>query len=118
MLAKALVPWDFDDFLTQIERSLDDARYVALLKRIWEASAWEPDDPRVAELAKAVADHLLANPELLAIPSSLQGRTDAAVRFGLISDYQARIAPAWKRLTALIEANLRSADIDVRGPQG
>ncbi|KFU76918.1 DNA-binding transcriptional regulator, MerR family [Amycolatopsis lurida] len=115
VLAKALVPWDFDDFLTQIEHSLDDAQYVALLKRTWEAGAWEPDDPRVADLATAVTDHLLANPELLAIPSSLQGRTDTAVRFGLINDYQARIAPAWNRLTALIEANLRSADIDIRG---
>ncbi|MEV0105720.1 MerR family transcriptional regulator [Nocardia sp. NPDC050799] len=117
VLAKALVPWDFDDFLTQIEHSLDDAQYVTLLKRTWEASGWEPDDPRVAELATAIADHLLANPELLAIPSSLQGKTDSAARFGLIDDYQAQIAPAWSRLMALVEARLRSADINVRGTQ-
>lgn len=117
VLARALVPWDFDDFLTQIEHSLEDAQYVALLKRNWEASAWEPDDPRVAELATAIADHLLANPELLAIPTSLRGKTDAAARYGLINDYQAQIAPTWSRLMALVETNLRSGGIDIRDTQ-
>jgi hypothetical protein len=32
-----------------------------LIKRGAEAAAWEPDDPRVAELA--TADHFLANPD-------------------------------------------------------
>lgn len=113
VLAKALVPWDFDDFLTQSERALDDARYVALLKRNWEARTWEPGDPRVAELATAIADHLLANPELLAIATSLQGTTDAAARYGLISDHQAQVAPTLSRLMVLVEANLRAADIDI-----
>src|SRR5262245_29822225 len=64
ILAKALVP-AFDDYLTQIESTIDDARYMALLQRWWDARAWEPDDPRIAELATAAAEHLLANPEHL-----------------------------------------------------
>lgn len=64
VLAKALIP-EFDGYLTQIEYALDDARYMALLKRWWDARAWEPDDPRVGELATAATDHLLANPELM-----------------------------------------------------
>lgn len=113
VLAKALVPGDFDDFLTQGERALDDAQYVNLLKRNWAARTWEPDDPRVAELARDIADHLLATPELLAISTSLQGEADAVARYGLISDHQAQIAPALSRLMELVESNLRSADIDI-----
>jgi DNA-binding transcriptional MerR regulator len=113
ILAKALVP-DFDAYLTQVEHTLDDPRQVALLKRCWEAGAWEPDDPRVAELATSIAEHLLANPEQLAIPSSLQGSTDAATRHGLINDFRTSNAPTLTRLSALIEANLRTAGIDIR----
>jgi DNA-binding transcriptional MerR regulator len=112
ILAKALVP-DFDDFLTQIEHTLDDPQHVALLKSCWEASAWEPDDPRVAELATAITEHLIANPEQLAIPSSLRGSTDAAARYGLINDFRTEVAPTWARLSALIEANLRAAGINI-----
>ncbi|MEV0952603.1 MerR family transcriptional regulator [Promicromonospora sp. NPDC050249] len=113
VLAKALVPWDFDSFIAQSERALDDAQYVALLKRNWEARMWDPDDPRVDALATEIADHLLANPEILAIATSLRSETDALARYGLISDYQAQIAPALGRLMALVEAVLRSADIDI-----
>jgi DNA-binding transcriptional MerR regulator len=112
ILAKAVVP-DFDDFLTQVEHTLDDPRHVTLLKGCWEARAWEPDDPRVAELATAIAEHLLANPEQLAIPSSLQGSADAATRYGLINDFRTEIAPTWVRLSTLIEANLRMAGINI-----
>lgn len=112
ILAKAVVP-DFDDYLTQIERTFDDARNVALLKRSWEARAWEPDDPRVEELATAITNNLLANPKLLAIPTSLQGSTDADTRYELINDYRAEVSPTLVRLSTLIDANLRSAGVDI-----
>jgi DNA-binding transcriptional MerR regulator len=112
ILAKAVVP-DFDDFLTKVEHTLDDARYVALLKRSWEAGAWEPDDPRVAELAKAITKYLLANRKQLAIPSSLEGLTDAGTRYGLINDFRTEVAPTWTRLSALIDANLRAAGVNI-----
>ena len=113
ILAKALVP-DFDDFLNEVERTLDDPQRVALLKRCWEAGAWEPDDPRVVELAAAITEHLLANPEQLAIPNSLEGSTDAATRYGLINDFRTEVSPTWCRLSALIETNLRTAGVDIR----
>ena len=99
-----MVP-DFDDFLTHVERTLDDRRHVTLLKACWEAGAWEPNDPRVAELATAITEHLLAHPEQLAIPSSIRGSTDAVRRHGLINDFRTEVAPTWARLSALIEAN-------------
>lgn len=112
VLAKALIP-GFDDYLPQVEYTLDDARYVALLKRWWDARAWEPDDPRVGELATAAADHLLANPELLTILTDFLPKADAASRHALIDDYRAEVAPSWVRLSALLDAKLRAAGIDI-----
>ena len=114
MLANALVPEGFDDYLTQVEHALDATRFVALGKRTFDAAAWEPDDPRIEELATAMAGHYLANPALLKILTSFQARTDdAAARYGLISHHGEDWAPAWARLTALIETKLRSAGIPV-----
>jgi len=107
-LAKAMVP-DFDDFLTQIEHAFNDARYMALLKRSWEARAWEPHDPRVEELAATIVDHLLANPGLMALSRGFQSNTDDAIRYGLVNDYHTGLAPAVARLSALIETKLRLA---------
>ncbi|MGW0194735.1 MerR family transcriptional regulator [Nonomuraea sp. NPDC003201] len=60
VLIRALVPEGFDDYVTKVERALDDPRYVSLVKRLWCAAEWEPDDPRIDELATATADHFLA----------------------------------------------------------
>ena len=43
--------------------------YVDLQKRCCEAESWDPDDPRVEDLASALSDNLLANRELLAMPA-------------------------------------------------
>jgi len=114
VLAKALVP-EFDDYLTQIEYALDDARYMALIKRWWDARAWKSDDPRVGELAMAATDHLLANPKLLTIMTGFLPKADAAIRHQLLDDHRAEVAPSWVRLSALIEAKLRAAGIDIPG---
>ncbi|ANZ14238.1 putative transcriptional regulator [Streptomyces noursei ATCC 11455] len=71
VLARALVPAGFDGFLTQLEHWLDDPEWIDLTKRGWEAETWQPDDPRIEELATAMADRYLANPTLLGNPSSL-----------------------------------------------
>lgn len=114
VLARALVP-AFDDYLTQIEYALDDTRYMALIKRWWDARAWAPDDPRVGELATAATDHLLANPELLTIVTGFLPEADAAIRHELIDAHRAEVAPSWVRLSALLEANLRAAGVDIPG---
>ncbi|SEK97447.1 MerR family transcriptional regulator [Rhodococcus maanshanensis] len=116
VLAKALVPEGFDDYLTHVEHALEDTQFVALNKRALEAAAWEPNDPRIEELATAMADHYLANPALLKIVTGLQARTEAAARYKLIRDYGEEQASASARLTTLFEAKLRSAGIDIPGP--
>ena len=114
VLARALSPEFFDIFLTQLEHRLDDPEFIDLTKRGWDARSWEPDDPRIDELASALADNLLANRELLALPAGFQPPPDAATRYGLINHHREDQAPStWARLNALVEAKLRSAGVPI-----
>ncbi|MER7504600.1 MerR family transcriptional regulator [Nonomuraea pusilla] len=113
VLVRALVPEGFDDYVSRVERSLDDPRYVSLVKRMWRAAEWEPDDPRVDELAAAMADYFLARPTLLPVPAALRTRSDAATRYGLLADHGQEQKPAWTRLRTLFEARMRAAGTDV-----
>ncbi|MEV4109844.1 hypothetical protein [Nonomuraea sp. NPDC049695] len=113
VLIRALVPEGFDDYVAKVERALDDPRYVSLIKRMWRAAEWEPDDPRVDELATAMAGYYLAHPALLPVPAGLQARTDAAIRYSLLRDHGQEQKPAWARLDELVEAHLRTAGIDI-----
>lgn len=116
VLARALVPEGFDDYLTQFEHALEDTRLIALTRRVAEAAAWEPDDPRIAELATAVADHYLADPALLKTVTGLQARTEAATRYTLIAHHGEEQTPAAVRLAALFENNLRAAGVRIPRP--
>lgn len=113
ILFRALVPEGFDDYLSHIESAFDDPRYISLTKRQWDAGEWEPDDPRVDELATAIADHLIAHLSLLPLPTGLQARADGEIRYGLLKHYGEEQKPAWARLTALIETRLRSAGVEL-----
>lgn len=114
VLVRALMPEGFDDFVTQYEHRLDDPEYVDLQKRGWEARSWDPDDPRVAELASDLAANLLANRELLTIPAdSFQARPDFAARYKLINHHREDQLPTTARLTELVDAHLRAAGLDI-----
>lgn len=113
LLAKALVPEGFDDYLSDIEHALQDPRFLALTKRTAEVASWEPNDPRVAELATDMADHYLANPAQLRIVTGLQARTETATRYRLIAHHGEEQDSAAARLAKLVEAKLRSAGIQV-----
>ncbi|GLW22839.1 MerR family transcriptional regulator [Microbispora triticiradicis] len=116
VLARALVPEGFDDYLTHVEHALEDTRFVALIKRGAEAAAWEPDDPRIAELATDMTDHFLANPAHLKIVTGLQAHTEAATRYKLIALHGEEQGSAAAQGVALIEAKLRSAGIHIPRP--
>ncbi|KUM99148.1 MerR family transcriptional regulator [Streptomyces yokosukanensis] len=113
ILARALVPEVFDSFLVQIERQLGDPEYVELMKCSLDAESWDPDDPRLAQLASALSAKLLADRELLAMPAEFRARPDAATRYGVINHHRDDQAPAAARLTELLEANLRAAGVDI-----
>ncbi|MEV7377461.1 MerR family transcriptional regulator [Streptomyces lydicus] len=111
VLARALVPEGYEGFLTQLEHGLDDPGYIDLTQRGWEAETWEPDDPRIEELATAMADHYLANPTLLGDPTSLNAWAKASAQYKLINNHRKDRAPISARLTALTETKLRAAGV-------
>lgn len=113
VLARALIPEIFDSFLTQLERTLDDSESVELTKRGWDARSWDPDDPRIVELASTLTDKLLTNRALLAMPTRFQNQSDAAFRYGMVNHHREDQAPSIARLNTLVEANLRAAGIAV-----
>ncbi|WP_308014534.1 MerR family transcriptional regulator [Nocardia coffeae] len=116
VLAKALVPEGFEDYLTHLEHALDDPRYVALIRGAAEAAAWQPDDPRIDELATAMAEHYLANPAQLKIVTGMQARTEAGTRYHLIAHHGEQQGSAAARALALVETKLRSAGVRIPGP--
>lgn len=117
VLVSALLPEGLDGFLTQLERRLDDPAHVDLTKRSWEAEKWHPEDPRIEELATAMADHYLANPALLGDPGIMQAWANATTRYRLINNHREAQAPISARLTALTEAKLRSGGVAVPNPR-
>ncbi len=113
VLFRTLLSEGFDDFPTHLERRLDNPEDVELTRRAWEAASWRPDDPRLPELAAALAAHLLANHPERAMPAALQVRSDAATRYGLINRHREDQWPAFARLNALVEAHVRAAGVDL-----
>lgn len=113
VLFRALAPEGMDHFLTNLEHRLDDPGYVDLIKRSVAAASWEPDDPRIEELATALAANLLADRELLAVPTGFRIGPDTATRYGMIDHHREDQSPAWARLNALVEAKLRAAGVPI-----
>ncbi|MFJ9577123.1 MerR family transcriptional regulator [Streptomyces sp. NPDC101191] len=113
VLTRALVPEIFDGFMTWLEQSLTDPETVELTKRGWEARSWDPDDPRIEELARELAAKLLARRELLSMPSAFEERSDSAARYGMVNHHMEDRAPSVARLNALVETELRAAGIAV-----
>ncbi|MDQ7803106.1 MerR family transcriptional regulator [Amycolatopsis sp. A133] len=116
VLARALVPDGFDDYLTQFGQAVEDPRLVALGRRAAEAATWDADDPRLAGLASDAAGLYLADPALLKTVTGLQARTDAAARYALIAHHGEERTPAAARLAELFEAELRAAGVRVPRP--
>uniref|UniRef100_A0AAU2UW28 MerR family transcriptional regulator n=1 Tax=Streptomyces sp. NBC_00003 TaxID=2903608 RepID=A0AAU2UW28_9ACTN len=113
VLARALIPEIFETFLTRLEHGLDDPEFVDLTKRGLDATSWDPDDPRIEELASALADKLLTDRALLTTPIGSQQQSDAAARYGLVNHHREDQEPSIARLNTLVEANLRAAGIDI-----
>ncbi|MER7846908.1 MerR family transcriptional regulator [Kitasatospora sp. NPDC096077] len=116
VLTRALVPDGFDAFLGQLEQRLDEPEFVELTRRGQEAENWAPDDPRIEELATAMADHYLADPARLGDQADQRVWARAAAQYRLIDGHRAEQAPVAARLTALTEAKLRAGG--VRMPPG
>ncbi|RRR98102.1 MerR family transcriptional regulator [Glycomyces terrestris] len=116
VLARALVPDGFDDYLDQFEHALEDPSLLELARRVAEAATWDPHDPRIDRLAADAADRYLADPALLKTVTGMQARTDTAVRYSLIARHGDEPTPAMARLSALFEARLRAAGVRIPDP--
>ncbi|MFC7759863.1 MerR family transcriptional regulator [Catellatospora bangladeshensis] len=116
VLAKALVPEGFDDYLAGVEQAVEDRHFVALIKRGAEAATWSRDDPRIDELATAMVERYLANPVLLRTVTGLQAGSEAATRYQLIAHHGAEQGSAAARLTTLVETRLRAAGVRIPRP--
>jgi DNA-binding transcriptional MerR regulator len=113
VLARALVPEGFDDYLDQFEHAVGDPALVTLIQRFAEASTWDPDDPRLAEFADEAARHYLADPALLKIVTGMRARTDTVARYEMVAHHGEEPTPAAARLLALFEAKLRAAGVHI-----
>lgn len=83
------------------------------MKLNMQAGEMQPDGPKVEQIATAIADHFITHPSLLPNLPVLRTRNDGAVRRELLHHHGEDRKPAWGRMTALIEANLRAAGIDI-----
>ncbi|MFC9699412.1 MerR family transcriptional regulator [Streptomyces sp. NPDC056943] len=113
VLARAVAPEIFDSFLTRLENGLADPEFIDLTKRGLEAMSWDPDDPRIDELASALAAKLLADRAVPPLTTASRKRSDAAARYGLVNHHREDQEPSIARLNALVEAHLRAAGIDI-----
>ncbi|MGW4696101.1 MerR family transcriptional regulator [Kitasatospora cineracea] len=114
ILVRALLPEGFEDYLAQIERGLDDPRHVAVVTLLWAAGDWDPDDPRIEELATEAARHFAADPSLPPTLPGLRDREDGRTRERLLTHHGEEQRPGWTRPTALIEHKVRAAREDGR----
>lgn len=113
MLAKALFPNSFSDYIAHLEAALDDDVFIAFTKLSWEAITWKPNDPRIEALAVAMADHLLASPKLL---DTLKCFEDHDKRHAMINRFGTN--PTWSRLNMLFEDRLCSGGVDIQDNNG
>ncbi|MFB7407356.1 MerR family transcriptional regulator [Streptomyces sp. NPDC056202] len=113
VLSRALVPEIFDSFLTRLEHSLADPESVELTRRAWNARTWDPDDPRIEELASALADSFLSRRATLQVPTGFGSQSDAASRYAMVNQHREDEAPSIIRLNRVVEAKLRAAGVAV-----
>ncbi|WP_330328395.1 MerR family transcriptional regulator [Streptomyces sp. NBC_00536] len=119
VLARALVPEVYEAFLARLEHGLGDPEFVALTQRGLDAASWEPDDPRIEELASALAAKLLSHDAPPTMPTGPTGPTgsrrqsNASARYGLVNHHREERAPSIARLNTLVEAHLRAAGVDI-----
>ena len=112
VLVRALVPESLEDYIGQVERNFDNPKLVSFFRRWSTAADWDPDDPRVDELATEWADYLLAHPAEIPTLPGLESRDDGATRNELLAHHGEENKPAWTRITTLMEEKLRAGGIE------
>lgn len=103
ILSYAVAPDIARSILAARTAQLDDAAYVAVLRGYDQAIDWEPDDPRLADIARGAAQ--LA--QRVTVASDLPGFDQLpAETVDILTGHQGLESAAWKRLDELLHRTL------------
>ena len=85
------------------QRTARDPDFQQLLLKMDQAFDWDPDDPRLIELARDCLEVMerIYPPEAAA--EYMEDWTVDSSRYHLVSDHGAEDSPAWARLNQLVE---------------
>ena len=113
VLMAALFPDDLAYLVEWRLTTFDDPDYRQLMFDFEEARGWDPDDPRLADLAdRSVAALLrLYPPDRVDDDANLI--TANAERYQLVNSFGTADAPAWRRLNELVDERIRDAGYPV-----
>lgn len=104
ILMTRLYPEHFEVALSRKQDIIEDPRYQSLVLRLQETRDWDPDDPRLEDLAdESVALMTSLYPADLLAADQLAWAADPDA-YQVINQHNATMAPAWSRLQELIIA--------------
>ncbi len=99
VLIQVLFP-DLTQAWTEMQTAmLSDPAYIEIYQRTDQAVAWEPDDPRIEELARDTIAWIMAY-EPPTDPDGWNGDTTA---YRLVTEYRRDTSPGWQRLMERVE---------------
>ena len=105
-LLMGLAPKHVAEWAAQKNAALGEPEFQRVYLEWEQAYDWEPDDPRLVELARAAASWLAVQP-----PSPMPSPDDAGITAAnrLLAAQMTTASPAWRRLEELYRAQLSTA---------
>ena len=103
ILLAATYPEMLDDALTWKHITTNDPVYQELFVEMDRAFDWDPDDPRLVDLANRCVDVMEKLDPAEAAAEYVSGWSVDSARYHLISDHGSEDSPAWNRLNELVD---------------
>lgn len=103
LLMQVLYPELVETGLPLTLAHLDDPEYVALYRLTDEAFDWDPEDPRMCEIAVRNVDFIVNQGFMEANETPAN---DDPAAYGLVRTFNVDSSPAWLRLVDLVEQEL------------
>ena len=112
VLVQVLFPHLIDPWVDTQAAMLDDPGYRDVYLQTDLAYDWEPDDPRIEEVAQRTMDWVLA---YVPPPDPVGWDADATAQ-RLVRDYRRDSSPGWRRLMERVEELAEEADYGPKAP--
>jgi DNA-binding transcriptional MerR regulator len=103
-LLMAVSPDQVPGFATEKRTALDDPQFQRLYLAWEQAYDWDPDDPRLVELAAEAAAWL--EKQAPSPPPAAEGDAGVSAVYSLLSAQAGTSSPAWRRLSELSRGHL------------